>query len=345
MVVDKEQNLWISMYKGGMDYYQTKTNRFKHFKHEENNNSLLYNNIRKVVLEGDSGLWIAYQHKKLAISFYSFKNKNFTHYDFTGEDKDDYLFDILRGKENQLWILSSEKLYLMDVKKRIIEKIVRKEPRFMNFFTFCLDDSGNLWIGTIGNGFIKYNPDISDFTCYNDILKYNISSVYSICKDDEGNIWLGTDNGLIRYHIASNAFSQYDKQDGVQGQVYYPLASLRGTNGNLYFGGTNGFTVVNPQQMGCNTYKPKIILTEFLIDNVSTGIRFSSNDSLKSQNRIVLNHNQINFGFKFSSDNYLIPEKNHFKYRLRGYDDRWVEVNASNRTALYSKVPPGDYYF
>jgi signal transduction histidine kinase/DNA-binding response OmpR family regulator/streptogramin lyase len=336
MLVDKDQNLWIAMYAGGLDCYNPKTKQFKHFTHhEENDNSLLSNDIRKIILESDSGLWIAYQYRKLAISFYSFRNQKFTHYDFTNGKKDYYLFDIVRGRENQLWLLSSKTLYRMDIQKHSIEDVAEKDSLFMDFFTACLDDSGNLWIGTNGNGLVKYNPAISGFTFFKDILKYKISSIYSICNDNEGNIWMGTDNGLICYDTGKNTFSRYDTQDGVQGNVYYPFASGKGADGNLYFGGTTGFTIVNPTEITKNTHKPQVILSDFLIDNVPSQL----------ENEIVLNHNQTNFGFRFASDNYLISGKNHFKYRLKGYDDRWIEVDASNRTALYSKVPPGDYTF
>ena len=46
-----------------------------------------------------------------------------------------------------------------------------------------------------------------------------------------------------------------------------------------------------------------------------------------------------------SSDNYLIPEKNRFKYRLVGYDQRWIEIDATSRIVSYAKVPSGSYTF
>lgn len=60
---------------------------------------------------------------------------------------------------------------------------------------------------------------------------------------------------------------------------------------------------------------------------------------------IVLGHDQTNFGFRFSSDNYHIAEKNRFKYRLKGYSDDWITTDARQRTVMYSKVPPGTYFF
>lgn len=337
LVLDKKNNLWVGMYQGGIDCYNTKTKQFKHFRHTNDKNSLFSNNIRKIIPEEDSGFWITYQYKEATLSYYSFKDETFHH--FTApEDKKDYIFDIVRGRENRLWMINSNHLFLFDIKEQTFRTIKPAQPVFMNFYTFCLDDSGNLWIGTLGKGLVKFNPNTSEFTVFEDILGKNISAIYAISYDEEGYLWLGTDNGLIRYDTANNSYSKFDEKDGVQGPVFYHLASSKGTNGELYFGGTNGFSVIDPKAVSLNIYRPKVIISDFLIDHVPSKVNLSSNE-------IVLNYDQNNFGFRFSSDNYLIPEKNHFKYRLRGYDNRWIQVDAFNRTAMYSKVPAGTYYF
>lgn len=344
MIVDESQNLWTSMYTGGLDYVSYTSNYItvKNFKQKSNDpNSLLLNNIRKIILENNSGIWIAYQQKRTRISFFSFKDQNFTHFDLDTEAKESYIFDLLRQGENTLWAISNEKLYRMDIKTGVATAINKSDVIFMHLNTFCLDDAGNIWIGTIGNGLIKYNTNTSEFTFLKDILQYNTHSIYSICYDNSY-IWMGTDNGLYYYHIAQNKYMKFDKNDGTQGQVYYPLACMKGKDGKLYFGGTSGFTVVNPKEIFLNSYKPRVIISDFFIDHKSTKPNYSSESSME---KIILEYDQTNFGIQFSSDNYLIPEKNLFKYRLRGYDDQWIEVDASNRIARYSKVPAGIYYF
>ncbi|MFV0554724.1 MAG: two-component regulator propeller domain-containing protein [Mangrovibacterium sp.] len=342
LVIDKKQNLWISTYNGGLNFLDLERNSIQHFKHSKSQNSILENNIRKLVAESDSGIWIAYQRKQLVISFYSFEKNIFSHHHIDKDAQDQYIFDMVKGSGNQLWILTAGSLYLMDIDSKAMSKIQKNDSTFMNFHTCCLDDSGNLWIGTIGNGLIKYNPNSSKFTAHKKILDLNTASIYSICHDDSGNLWMGTENGLAKYNIANDTFSKYDKKDGSQGQAYYPISSMKGLDGKLYFGGTNGLTIINPSKLTPNKHLPKVIISDFLIDHKSTK---SSLDNYSSNEEILLNYDQMNFGFQFSSDNYLIPEKNRFKYRLKGYDNRWVEVDASNRTALYSKVPAGTYYF
>ncbi len=346
LAADAKHNFWIATFMGGLSRITHDYNKdliiIKHYNNiPEDSTSLLINDIKKIILESDSGLWIAYQNRKPQISYLSFKDEKFTHIRLDHKNYDDYIFDILKENENYLWALSSEKLYRLDLETYDIERFSFSDSIYATLYTFCLDASGYMWIGTIGNGIIKFDPATGKYTSLNDLLQNNIYSVYNICYDD-GNIWIGTDNGLYCYNIAQNHLQKFDKGEGTQGQVYYPLASMKSKNGKLYFGGTSGFTVVDPKKISHNGYKPKVIISDFLIDYVPTKMKTFSPGH---ENEIILNHNQTNFGFRFSSDNYLIPEKNRFKYRLKGYDNRWIETDTYNRTALYTKVPPGIYYF
>lgn len=337
-LIDKYKRLWISSFRGGIDCLDTSTGKVKSYRNiPGDSNSILYNDLRKLVFDGDSGLWIAYQHPELVVSHYSFRENRFTHYPFSASDEQYYIFDILRGRDNRLWLLSHQKLYMMNLIDHSVTALPLKDSLYLSGRAMCMDDSGNIWIGTTGNGLVRYEPDTQNYTIFNQILDYGINTIYSIIYDGEGNLWLGTDYGLFRYTIATKEFLVFDKEDGTQGRAYYPLSAMKSSTGELYFGGTNGFTIVNPKFISKNRYKPQIIISDFLIDYKSSEIQI--------EDKITLNYDQSNFGFRFSSDNYMIPEKTHFKYRLRGYDDRWISTNAANRTAFYSKIPAGTYYF
>lgn len=342
LAIDAEYNLWIATFMGGLDCYNTRQNKTTNYKHIKGDvHSLLVDDVRKTVLEADSGLWIAYQSPKADVSYFSFRNRSFTHFSLDSLSTDTYLFDILRQGENTLWAISNETLYRMDIHTLTIEKMAPNDSTYLGLYTFSLDDSGNIWIGTIGNGLIKFDTNTSRFISMKDVLQQKIYSIYSICYD-EGNIWMGTDEGLYCYNVAQNNLMKFDKREDTQGQVYYPLSAMKGTNGLIYFGGTNGFTVIDSKEISRNNYKPKAIISDFFIDHKSAHPNYVFNDSV---NEIVLDYDQTNFGFQFSSDNYHIPEKNQYKYRLRGYDNRWITTTALNRTAMYSKVPAGTYYF
>lgn len=121
------------------------------------------------------------------------------------------MFDILRQGEKTLWAISNETLYRLDIDKHVVEKMIPNDSTYLGLFTFCLDDSGNIWIGTIGNGLIKFDTNTSRFISLKDVLQQSVYSIYSICYDD-GNIWMGTDDGLYCYNIVGNRLMNFDKE-------------------------------------------------------------------------------------------------------------------------------------
>ena len=120
------------------------------------------------------------------------------------------------------------------------------------------------------------------------------------------------------------------------------MAVLKGKDGKLYFGGTNGFTVVDPARISYNRYKPRAVISEFFVDHEPVHPKYGVSDSFHT---IMLDYDESNFGFEFSADNYQIPEKYMFRYRRKGYNDGWITVDARQRTVMYSKVVAGTYFF
>lgn len=342
LALDAQRRLWIAMYRGGLDCFNTRTKQFRHFHHKSGYKQSLYDdNLRKVVLAGDSGLWITYQINKTVISFLSFDTETFKHYDFGNNS---YIFDMLKDGVGNLWLLTDKHLYRMNGKTNKAENMSSGKIDNLNARSFGVDGEGNIWIGTIGRGLVCYNISTDKFTTYNNILRFNAYIINSICTDPYNYLWLGTNNGLFRYSIKEYSFRRFDESDGMQGNVYYYLASMRGSAGELYFGGTNGFSILDAASATfINKVKPRTLISNFYINN--NAVPAPNREGNTFGNEIILNHRQDNFGFRFSSDNYLQPGKNRFKYRLRGYDDQWFITDAQNRTAMYSKIPAGTYYF
>ena len=340
LVVGRENDLWVSTFRGGIYQFHSSGRLEKNYLHVSGDTtSLLVNNIRKTVAVGDTGMWVAYQHPSLRISYFSMRDEKFIHY--TLEKKQAYLFDMFRQGDRTLWCVSHDALYRLDTRTREVQRFAPDNSVYLRLFTACLDDSGHIWIGTIGNGLVRFDISTSTFVPLREGMLHEMYSIYSICYDD-GKIWMGTDKGLCCYDVAANQLVEFDEKANTQGQVYYPLAVRKGNDGRLYFGGTDGFTIVNPNRITNNTYHPKALISDFFIDQEVVHPNYGEDASKQT---VVLDYDQANFGFRFSSDNFNIPEKNRFRYRLRGYNNEWITVTAQQRTVMYSKVPAGTYYF
>src|SRR5690554_1217646 len=355
-VDDGVGNVWIATFRGGLNRYNRNTRQITHFRKNGSAEASPYsNNIRKIILEPDSGLWVIYQEHMATISFYSFEENRFHHAiideEIKGSMRYDYIYDACRDEKNRLWLITSYWLFSLDIDSNTWQK--HPIPSKRNpASTLCIDNEGILWIGTFGNELIRFDPEEESFTSLPGILQSDIAEIYSINysfdRDNQKMIWMGTNDGLYLFDPSKATCAVFKESDGTQGDVYYPLSTMKDSDGFLYFGGTGGFTIVDPEKISFNPLKPRAIISDFYIDNQSVlhdnyndeDVDFSHNLS-----KIKLTHHQQNFGFELSSDNYLNADKNLFRYRLKNYDDRWILTDASNRAVFYSKIPAGRYVF
>ncbi|WP_286850727.1 hybrid sensor histidine kinase/response regulator transcription factor [Proteiniphilum sp. UBA5480] len=349
MVKDSNGNMWISTFRGGLNCYDPDKRRFIHYLNDgEKVSGPLSNNIRKIILEPDSGLWVVYQEHSATISFFSFQERSFSH--FTPEKpqdmRRDYIYDICRGRDKKIWFVTSHFLYRMNIETKRFKEYPIPSENGSSASAICSDDYGNLWIGMSGNEVIRFNPEEEIFFSFSDIMNSHIAETYSIIYSNNA-LWLGTNDGLFLFDVGARHCSAFKEADGTQGDIYYPLATMKDSKGILYFGGTRGFTMVNPKKISSNPAKPKVIFCDFYIDNevVSPDLYHKEPRSPDNPPEIVLNYRQLNFGFEVSSDNYLTPGKNQFRYRLRNFDDRWSVNDAQNRLIQYTSMPPGTYFF
>jgi len=109
--------------------------------------------------------------------------------------------------------------------------------------------------------------------------------------------------------------------------------------------------VFRPDQIFIDTIKPKVLISGFAVFNkkVKVGEKFGNriliNKSLAESPTIQLKHNENYFEIWFDALHYVNPGKNQYKYRLRGFENDWLYTTATNRSAKYTNMPPGKYYF
>ncbi|MBN1184287.1 MAG: response regulator [Bacteroidales bacterium] len=220
--------------------------------------------------------------------------------------------------------------------------------------SFCLDTRDTLWIGTYGNGLNKViSYDERNIKCqrFTEAQGLSNNTIYGIQEDDHGNLWMGTDNGLSKFNIETSAFKNYYKSDGLLSNQYYWSASYKNKDGKMYFGSMKGLNMFHPDSIKDNTIPPRIILTNLKVYNqpVVVGKEYFGkkilNQSISVASDITLSYRSKEFTIEFSALHYDQPDKNRYKFMLKGYDPDWKEVDSKHRYASYSNLQGGDYLF
>lgn len=212
--------------------------------------------------------------------------------------------------------------------------------------------SGTIWVGTFGGGLNKLivNKDKKiRFKRYTekDGLPNNV--IKGILDDNQGNLWMSTNNGLSKFNPTSETFQNYDVNDGLQSNEFSELTALKTKEGKLFFGGVNGFTTFYPEEIISNKIKPETVLTNFSVFNKPVAIgelingRVILDKSINSINKIKLKYSENSFSFEFAALHYAASRKNKYAYKLEGFDKDWIYTTSKNRYATYTNLEPGSY--
>ena len=204
------------------------------------------------------------------------------------------------------------------------------------------DKNGNVWIGTVSNGLLRYNPKMNTMTR---IAGLSCSDVASIEEGHQGNLWISTMKGLNRLDIKTGRITSLYKADGLAGDEFTDRASCRLPNGSLVFGGTDGITMFNPADI--DTLR-KIPLRFCHLKIHNQLVRPSQNGSidamLDSCDVVRLRHDQNSFSISFTALDFGEYERVHYYYKLDGFDNEWIDAGSSH-SASYANLPAGHYTF
>jgi hypothetical protein len=143
--------------------------------------------------------------------------------------------------------------------------------------------------------------------------------IVTLLEDDNKTIWAGTSNGLSNIIIQASGSTfdykiiNYDKLDGLQGNIFNEKAAYKTSKGELLFGGSNGFNIFNPHELRTNPSKPNLVFTDFLVYNISCSNKTKLNGRYLLKNditytrQITLFYDENLFTIEFSNLNYFQP--------------------------------------
>jgi signal transduction histidine kinase/ligand-binding sensor domain-containing protein len=253
------------------------------------------------------------------------------------------VYSLLEDRDEQIWIATSNGL----------NKFVPEEGRIYQYFrdpyskntlrdnfiiSLCEDNNGNIWIGT-STGLNRFNKADSIFTQYtmDNGLPSNI--IYDIMEDSNHDLWFTTGNGLARYNSATGIIRPYTSEEGVQGMEFNIKATYKGSDGELFFGGMDGFISFYPDSLQDNEYIPPIKITSFEKEN--NGIRSKVG---VYDDEIRLSYRDYSFTIEFSALDYSDPSKNQYAYQLEPLSDKWIDL-GNRRFVHFTNLPAGRYFF
>jgi signal transduction histidine kinase len=178
------------------------------------------------------------------------------------------------------------------------------------------------------------------FTQYTERDGLPSNDVIGILTDHEGYLWLSTNNGIARFDPRTKTATNFSTANGLQGGIFRIGAAHKNKQGELFFGGENGFNVIHPSRALAPRQAPPVILTDFHVLGQSARL----DSSISSMAEIRLGHDENYIAFEFAVLDFIEPSNNQYAYMLEGVDREWVEAR-NQRFVRYPKLAPGEYTF
>jgi len=285
---------------GGLDRLNRKSGRFDHFLHDpENPNSISGDHVLTILEDRSGFLWIGTRQTGL------------NRYDSVNDRWKRFYYDAEKPDGNSI--------------------------RHNTVTTIYEDSLNNLWVGT-GRGIERYDKRNNTWTYYSTSEGLAGSLVYGIMEDNDSKLWLSTDRGISRFNPQTNRFRNYNIKDGLQEWAFNPGARFMSPNGEMFFGGPNGFNSFHPQQVKDNSFRPPVVLTGLS----SLNKQAFSDKLIPTPGRITMSTDDRYISFEFAALCFADPEKNQYAYMLEGRDTSWVYQGTDRRVTLVN-LKKGEY--
>ena len=192
----------------------------------------------------------------------------------------------------------------------------------------------------------RYNRQSGTFTRYTESQGLPSSTIRCIQEDGLGRLWLSTQKGISRFDPQTETFRNYDVSDGLQSNEFSD-GCYQGPDGEMFFGGSNGFNAFFPEKVRDNPYVPPVVITSFKIFNkpVPIGAKSVLKKAIPYVDSLTLSYRDNVFSFEFAALSYANSQKNRYRYKLEGFEPGWNEVGSKQRLATYTNLDPGKYVF
>jgi len=220
MLEDKRGNLWFGTAEGGVNKFNGKL-----FTHYNKNEGLSGYSVQSILEDNSGNLWFGTQQSGAV----KYDGRSFTH--FTDKEGLDHNFVtcVLKGNKDSLWFGGFFAASVYDGKN-----FSHLREQGGDIWNMLQDSNGNVWLGTVMGGVIRY--DGKTFTRYTDREGLSNNRVWSSFKDKSGRLWFGTEGGLNMY--GGNRFTHYTKKQGLKDD--YITSLLEDQSGNIWIGYMTG---------------------------------------------------------------------------------------------------------
>jgi ligand-binding sensor domain-containing protein/signal transduction histidine kinase len=331
---DSDGNLWVGTPDGLSRFREGKFTTYT------TSDGLANDFVRSIYLDRGGALWIGTRG-----GLNRLKDGAFTTYTTKDGLPDDFVGTIYEDASGYLWIGTLGGLSRF--KDGQIKTYTTSDGLSDNVvISINGDNAGRLWIGTNGGGLnLLLDGKFKSFTTRDGLPN---DTIYRILEDGAGNLWMSCNKGIFRVAIADLVTMANGQAKSIAPVVYGTADGMatrecsggghpsgwRDARGRLWFSTIKGVALIDPAGARSNSHPPNAVVEELRVDD----------EPINFQHAKGIAPGKSRFDFHYAGLSFVAPEKVRFKYRLKGFDEDWIDGGA-RRVAYYTNLGPGDYRF
>ncbi|OJW59611.1 MAG: hypothetical protein BGO55_21765 [Sphingobacteriales bacterium 50-39] len=350
---DAAHQLWVGTWGDGISVMDPRTGVCRQFRYTPGDAHSLSNNNAFVLLrDRRNKIWIGTYGGGL--NLYDPSKGGFVHFLHDPSDpaslSSNYILTLQEDRQGHLWVgTDGGGLDRLDPESHTFHTYRRGDAKNSlssnSVRTMWQDQQGYLWLGT-NFGLDRFDPSTGATVAYFEQNGLPDDWVTGILGDARGTLWISTTKGLSRFNAETGSFKNFTMSDGIQGYEFKSACLCR--DGQMYFGGKNGFNEFYPDSIRSTNFDPPIVFTDFQLFNKEVEVAQNDKDpsplkvNIADADQIVLTHDQSVISFGFASLNYTGREKKAYAYMLENFDKGWHDLGPKN-SVTYTNIDPGDY--
>lgn len=270
---DNNGLIWVHMKGGGFGYFDEASQSFNYNLHTpEAGSSSLPATIYAVYYDSTGVFWLTTNERQLMRTILQsnvFEQQLLVEQPVSKFDNE--IRGIYYDNRSRLWLgAKSGKVYLYQNGKKLTG-IFDNEPADGPGLVYSImqDRSGNIWMGTKGNGLFKASPVNKEATKYhlthfrpdkNDPNSLPCNQIYALLEDAKGRIWIGSfDKGLFYIQANGDSIKFVPAGHVVKNYPIEIFNKIRhmalDSAGNLWIGTTNGLLLLDADDRHSPVYR------------------------------------------------------------------------------------------
>lgn len=341
---DAEGRIWVGSYGNGVHVIDKRTDRVERIPRREPGSEKGSGTEYVVAIRGDraGNVWIGGINGD--ITRYDLRTDEWHYYD------EDCLGTIVPDTDDALLFGGNKGVGRYDAAADRFEWTTRFDTVSIRYPVRCLmadPSDGVLWIGTTGDGLIRYDRRRGTARRYTVADGLSTNSIYSIVRDHTGAAWICTESDLYRIAPGTGTLTRFTYYFLSGRNTFNQTAAAVSRNGSVLLGSAEGCVVFDPRACFGESVNGAILLTDFKLHgrSVTPGAEGSPlRRNINLTERIELGSTQNSFEIGFAAIDYASPLRTEFEYMLEGFDEGWIRAGAAH-SVRYADLPPGKYAF